>query len=441
MPIDLNQIQETISRLGLQWRAGETSNTAHSDLRARSRCGAVPPEGVTLADREERARAALSAGGPVAGGAPAAWDWRNAGGASYVTPIKDQGGCGSCVAFGTIASFEARTQIAAQDPYLGVDLSEVHLWFCYGPSHGAGACPDGGWWPDSSFPGLIPGIVPSSCFPYTDQNQPCNLCADAKIQLTQTSAWQTLSSQAAMKQFIAQTGPMTACFTVYEDFYYYYTGGVYEYNPQTSGSVVGGHCVSIVGYSDAGKYWVAKNSWGSGWGEQGYFQIGYGNCGIDSEMWGINGTLTSDVWHMPQTDWKWCNKCQSLSFAGNTSPGACAAGGSHNHAGSGDYALPENVTAGPNRQSNWKWCNKCQVLAFAGSSSLGPCAAGGNHNHTGSGNYVLAENVSVPGAQPNWRWCNKCQALAFAGSSSLGPCAAGGNHNHTGSGNYEIVFG
>jgi len=299
MPINLQEIQETITRLGLRWQAAETIHVGQSEIQALARLGATPPEGVTLADREEQARQLLRPLGPLPAGAPPAWDWRNVGGVNYVTPIEDQGGCGSCVAFGTIATFEAQVQIALHGPNLGVDLSEAHLWFCYGPSHGAGACPHGGWWPDSSFPGLIPGIVPATCFEYTDQNQPCNLCPTWNTQLTSISSWQTLSNQEAMKTFIAQTGPMTACFTVYEDFYYYYTGGVYEYNPQTSGNVIGGHCVCIVGYSDAGQYWIAKNSWGPNWGESGYFRIGYGNCGIDSEMWGINGTVASEVWHFP----------------------------------------------------------------------------------------------------------------------------------------------
>jgi hypothetical protein len=100
---------------------------------------------------------------------------------------------------------------------------------------------------------------------------------------------------------------------------------------------------------------------------------------------------------------------------------------------------PTTVIRRP-EQTNWRWCSKCQVLAFAGSSSPGPCAAGGSHDHAGSGNYALMQNVSVPGAQSNWRWCSKCQVLAFAGSSSPGPCAAGGSHDHAGSGNYWISF-
>ena len=92
-------------------------------------------------------------------------------------------------------------------------------------------------------------------------------------------------------------------------------------------------------------------------------------------------------------------------------------------------------------QDNWRWCNKCQVLAFAGFPSLGACAAGGSHEHSGSGDYVLIQDVPVGGnEQDNWRWCNKCQALAFAGNPSPGPCADGGSHDHSGSGDYVLSF-
>jgi len=101
-------------------------------------------------------------------------------------------------------------------------------------------------------------------------------------------------------------------------------------------------------------------------------------------------------------------------------------------------ATPASSSSPAATQGNWRWCNKCQCLAFAGNLSLGPCAAGGTHDHGGSGNYVLTQDdPSAPG-QPNWRWCNKCQELAFAGKPSLGPCPAGGSHNHAGSGNYQL---
>jgi len=98
-----------------------------------------------------------------------------------------------------------------------------------------------------------------------------------------------------------------------------------------------------------------------------------------------------------QDNWRRCIKCEALSFAGGRSAGACPAGGQHDHTGSADYVLPQKG-AGPipeYTQDNWKWCNKCQVLAAAGGSSAGPCAAGGQHDHTGSGDYFLGYSVGA----------------------------------------------
>ncbi|HVJ53347.1 MAG TPA: serine hydrolase domain-containing protein [Aliidongia sp.] len=139
-----------------------------------------------------------------------------------------------------------------------------------------------------------------------------------------------------------------------------------------------------------------------------------------------------------QDNWRWCNKCQAMCFAGSAALGACPAGGQHDHGGSGDYALVDNDTNVPG-QDNWRWCNKCQVLSFAGNATLGACAAGGLHNHSGSGNYVLSQTQNGTLGQDNWRWCNKCQELTFAGSPSLGACPAGGLHAHNGSGDYVMA--
>lgn len=92
-----------------------------------------------------------------------------------------------------------------------------------------------------------------------------------------------------------------------------------------------------------------------------------------------------------QGKWRWCKKCEMLSFGGNTSIGQCSGGGDHDHGGSGEYFLAQRGSGGVprNNQDNWRWCSKCQGLAFAGGSSAGACAAGGQHDHVGSGNYLL----------------------------------------------------
>lgn len=302
MPVELSTLQNQISTLGLLWRAGITTNSRHSFTLAQQRTGAVPPAGKPdLKAREQLSTQAETTALQTLKGAPiinpvhllppASLDWRNKSGQNYVTPIKDQGGCGSCVAFGTVAALESWIRIANSNANMQVDKSEAHLWFCYGPNMGAGACPAGGWWPDQSYTALQQGITDAACFPYTASPQPCRLLPAWQETLTHTTGWHSLSSQQDMKSYLAFNGPLTACFTVYEDFYYYYTGGIYTYNPQTSGNVVGGHCICIVGYDDTQRCWIAKNSWGGGWGESGFFQISYGSCGIDSEMWAINALI------------------------------------------------------------------------------------------------------------------------------------------------------
>jgi C1A family cysteine protease len=46
---------------------------------------------------------------------------------------------------------------------------------------------------------------------------------------------------------------------------------------------------SIIGYDDDAAVWIGKNSWGLDWGEEGFFQIAYGECAIDSSMWAVEG--------------------------------------------------------------------------------------------------------------------------------------------------------
>jgi hypothetical protein len=136
-----------------------------------------------------------------------------------------------------------------------------------------------------------------------------------------------------------------------------------------------------------------------------------------------------------QDNWRWCNKCEGLFFAGDTTTGACAAGGGHNYRGSGNYVLTFAPAPG---QDNWRWCHKCEGLFFAGDTTTGACPAGGGHDYAGSGDYVLVF-APAPG-QDNWRWCHKCEGLYFAGDTTSGACPAGGGHDRKGSGDYVLPF-
>ena len=71
------------------------------------------------------------------------------------------------------------------------------------------------------------------------------------------------------KQAIAQNGPVIAGMKVFEDMYYY-RSGIYRH---VAGELRGLHAVAVIGYNDSKKYWIVKNSWGTGWGEQGFMRI------------------------------------------------------------------------------------------------------------------------------------------------------------------------
>jgi hypothetical protein len=203
--------------------------------------------------------------------------------------VKDQGSCGSCVAFGTLASIEGTarvaTNIAVGDPGGDAlqDLSEAQLFYCGNTA--SNPCANG-WWVSAALSYCSnTGVAPESSFPYEAGNQPCNMRgANWQSMVTQLNATHTLGSTADMKTWLSTRGPLITCFTVYSDFYAY-SNGVYHH---TSGGVEGGHCVCCVGYDDSKQAWLCKNSWGTGWGMGGYFWIGYGECGIDATMWAVD---------------------------------------------------------------------------------------------------------------------------------------------------------
>ena len=203
---------------------------------------------------------------------PAAVDWRDNGG-NWVTPVKNQRNCGSCVSFATLATVESRLRIACRRPDLDIDLAESHLFFC-----GCGNCCDRGWYfePALNFCQTT-GTALESSWPYAPNNQPCrSVPIHLKIQ-----GWQRLLSTTDRKNAIASGGPVVAGMQVYDDFYAYKTG-VYRKSSQAQRR--GGHAVCVVGYDDNAGCWIAKNSWGNTWGEQGFFRIAYGEADIDTQF-------------------------------------------------------------------------------------------------------------------------------------------------------------
>ncbi len=293
--LDLRLLNSVLENVGGRWRAGSA---------AEHRLGFVPgPADHSLEQREQIAvsnftrfvamSAAMAAAPPSY---PPAVDWRNyppnppppqpLPPGNYVTPIRDQGSCGSCVAFGTLAAFESAVRIKAKNPAQAVDLSEADLFYCHAEAEQGRHCdgPNGGWWPAAALACCQnPGVVDEQCFPYTPGDQACNRCNNWQTRLTKIGAWHSITDATLMKQWLASNGPLITCITVYSDFFNYQSG-IYQH---VTGGVEGGHCICCVGYNDAQRYWICKNSWGPGWGEQGFFNIAYGQVGVDATMWAL----------------------------------------------------------------------------------------------------------------------------------------------------------
>src|SRR5512147_1035585 len=217
----VSEIQAAIQQASASWTAGETGVSVLSDEEKRLRLGYVPGPGQpSLEQREAAARAALAAPkSPAAiAAAPAAWDWRQVREQNFVTDVRDQGGCGSCVAFGTTAAVEASVRVQLNQSALPIDLSEAQLFYCVARQQGR-TCANG-WWPDPALDAYMnQGIADEACYPYVAGDQNCtNLCADWQSRVTRIAGWQNLDSADAMKQWIATIGPVVSCFTVYNDF-------------------------------------------------------------------------------------------------------------------------------------------------------------------------------------------------------------------------------
>jgi C1A family cysteine protease len=281
--IGLDLIRSALSAAGDPWESGVTSLSPLPFEEQKKRLGVVPPPGEPsieeVAQRALQIRETIREEAISVGTAPASYDLRNVGGKNFVTGIKDQLSCGSCVAFGTVATVEGRLRVQRSDPSLAVNLSEAHLFFCHGREVGA-SCSTG-WMPNKALDALkSKGVADEACYPYNLSNTNCSgLCSNWVERVVKISGYQDVTGKPAqIKEWIATKGPVSACFVVYQDFFSY-KSGIYKH---VTGGQAGGHCVSIVGYNDNPGYWICKNSWNTTWGDNGFFCIAYGECGIDS---------------------------------------------------------------------------------------------------------------------------------------------------------------
>jgi len=269
---DIEKIRENIVKNDLSYTVGINPAT---DKSIDQLCGLVVPE-----DWRENAKFVDVFSNGLVGTLetpPANLDWRSK--TNKFPNIKSQGNCGSCWAFATVGTLECAIAIVDGNK---VDLSEQYLvscnrfgWGCNGGYFAhmyhkdvRGKCSDSD----------LPGAVLESEYPYTaiDSQCKCNLnhgyLIDDWAYIDSSNSIPTVD---AIKQAIYEYGPVSVAVAV-DNAFHGYTGGILE----GAATVNINHAVILVGWDDDPGYWILRNSWGMGWGEDGYMRIKYGSKNV-----------------------------------------------------------------------------------------------------------------------------------------------------------------
>ncbi len=262
---ELDDIRAAIHERGAHWVAGETSISKLPQHERQLRLGHVKHR----LNGDETLLTATGSTGTGAAAAYTSFDWTYP--TSYVTPVRNQGNCGSCWAFATTAALESYTLIKNSLPGQELNLAEQVMVSC----GGAGSC-GGGYVGSAANYIKNTGLPAEECYPYTATNGTCSTaCYNWQSNSYKIAGWAYVATTAptvdAIKNALVTYGPLVTTFDVYADFFSY-VSGIYQH---TSGTYQGGHAVLIVGFDDASQCFKVKNSWGTGWGEGGYFRIAY----------------------------------------------------------------------------------------------------------------------------------------------------------------------
>ncbi|XP_042503151.1 vignain-like [Macadamia integrifolia] len=211
---------------------------------------------------------------------PASIDWRQKG---AVTPIKNQGQCGSCWTFSTVVAVEGINQIKTKKL---LSLSEQQLVDC---DIGDGNQGCNGGYMDRAFEYIkkVGGITTEESYPYTATNTTCAVSKVNAPLVTIDGHENVPPSEISLMKAVANQ-PVSVAIDAGGAAFQFYSEGVF-FGP--CGTELD-HGVAAVGYGttvDGTKYWIVKNSWGTDWGEQGYIRIQRGikaqggRCGIAME--------------------------------------------------------------------------------------------------------------------------------------------------------------
>lgn len=203
--------------------------------------------------------------------------------------VYDQGNLGSCTANAFCGAYQ----------YLKPQLQGARLFLYYNTRQIEGTVSyDSG----ATLYGTVKsiteyGVSPESNWPYVIKNfrvKPSDLSYKIALTHRAVSCYNVPSDLNSMKSYLSSGFPLVIGIAVYSDFE---SNAVAKTGlvplPSKQSTFLGGHAVVVCGYDDSKQLWTVRNSWGSSWGDKGYFYLPYAYL--------TNKSLCSDIWCMTKT--------------------------------------------------------------------------------------------------------------------------------------------
>jgi len=208
------------------------------------------------------------------GEADPSFDWRTKG---AVSPVRNQGQCGSCWAMTVVSAVESACYILTHNLTM---LSTQALMDCSGAAGNQGC---NGGFIDESFTWLKSNPLPTdACYPYTAESGTSCLKKCPPVKGCKVTGFKDVAKgdEAAMMTAVNQQ-PLALAIEADQSGFQMYTGGVIDF--KDCGKQLD-HTLLLIGYGTDGnnKYWTLQNTWGASWGEKGYLRMirDQDQCGI-----------------------------------------------------------------------------------------------------------------------------------------------------------------